>query len=121
MAQHGQSAPLAGPQLGSCASSGHAWRLRAARHSQKEADPLGAQAPPRLLELAAAKAAEFTAFDHAVGAVVFSGEGGAASSKRRQVPPSLSAAHAAAHGSRRPAQAALWQPPSAPLFRATLT
>ena len=25
--QHGQSAPLAGPQLGSCASSGCAWRL----------------------------------------------------------------------------------------------
>ena len=33
---------LAEPQLGSCASSGRAWRLRAARHSQEEAGPLGA-------------------------------------------------------------------------------
>ena len=31
--QYGQSAPLAVLQLGSCASSGHAWRLWAARHS----------------------------------------------------------------------------------------
>ena len=34
--QHGQSAPSAVPQLGSCASSGRAWRLRAARHSEGE-------------------------------------------------------------------------------------
>ena len=35
VAQHGHSAPpLAAPQLGSCASSGRAWRLWAARHSQ---------------------------------------------------------------------------------------
>ena len=35
VAQHGQSACLgSAPQLGSCASSGRAWRLRAARHSQ---------------------------------------------------------------------------------------
>ena len=31
--QHGQSAPLAVPGLGSCASSARAWRLWAARHS----------------------------------------------------------------------------------------
>ena len=30
----------AAPQLGSCASSGHAWRLWAARHSQEEAGPI---------------------------------------------------------------------------------
>ena len=41
--QHGQSGPLAGPQLGSCASSGHAWRHWAPRHSQEQAGPLGAQ------------------------------------------------------------------------------
>ena len=32
--------PLAGPELGSCASSRRAWRLWAARHSQEEAGPL---------------------------------------------------------------------------------
>ena len=52
-------APLAGPQLGSSASSGRAWRLRAARHSQEEAGPLGAQPLPRVLELAASTAADF--------------------------------------------------------------
>ena len=52
------------PQLGSCASSGRAWRLRAARHSQEEADPLGAQPLPRVLEPAASKAADFSASDH---------------------------------------------------------
>ena len=62
--QHGQSAPWAAPQLGSCASSGRAWRLRAAPHSQEEADPLGAQPLPRVLERAASIAAHFTAFDH---------------------------------------------------------
>ena len=55
--QHGQNAPLAVPQLGSCASPGRVWRLRAARHSQEEASPLGAQPPPRGLEPAASKAA----------------------------------------------------------------
>ena len=39
--------PLAVPQLGSCASSGRAWRLWAARHSQEEASPLDAQPPLR--------------------------------------------------------------------------
>jgi hypothetical protein len=34
--------PLAAPDLGSCASSGRAWWLWAARHSQEEAGPLGA-------------------------------------------------------------------------------
>ena len=53
--------PLAAPQLGSCTSSGRAWRLWAARHSQEEANPLGAQPLPRVLELAASKAADFTA------------------------------------------------------------
>ena len=43
----------AAPQLGSCASSGRAWRLWAARHSQQGAGPLGAPPLPRLLELAA--------------------------------------------------------------------
>ena len=62
--QRGQRAPLAGPQLGSRASSGRAWRLWAARHSQEEVGPLGAQPLPRLLELAASKAAEPTAFGH---------------------------------------------------------
>ena len=37
------------PQLGPCsnASSARAWRPRAARHSQSEAQPLGAPPPPR--------------------------------------------------------------------------
>ena len=72
---HGQSAcpplaplaPLAVPPLGSCASSGRAWRLWAARHSKEEASPLGAQpTASRLLERTASKAAmELPAFDHA--------------------------------------------------------
>ena len=62
---HGQSAPLAAPPLGSCASSGRAWRLWAARHFQEEAESLGAQPLPQVLELAASKVADFTAFDHA--------------------------------------------------------
>ena len=53
--------PLAVPQLGSCASSGRAWRLWAARRSQKEAGPLGTQPLPERLEPAASKAADFTA------------------------------------------------------------
>ena len=65
--QHGQSAVLAVPQLGSCASSGRAWRLWAARHAQEEAGPLGARPLPSVLEPAASEAAHFTAFDH-VGA-----------------------------------------------------
>ena len=64
VAQHGQSVPLAVPQLGSCASSGRTWRLWAAQHSDAEAVPLGAQPLPRVLELAASKAADSTAFDH---------------------------------------------------------
>ena len=48
--------PLAVPCFGSCASSGRACRLWA--------EPLAAQPPPRLLEQAASKAADFTAFDH---------------------------------------------------------
>ena len=59
-----QSAPLAVPQLGSCASSGRTWRLWAARHAQEEVGPLGAQPLPRLLEPAAFDAADFIAFDH---------------------------------------------------------
>ena len=55
--------PLAAPQLAACASSARAWRLRAARHSQSEAQPLGAPPPPRVAELAASKVADFTAFD----------------------------------------------------------
>ena len=64
--QHAPSASLAGPQLGSCASSGRTWRLWAARHSQEEAGPLGAQPPASwLLEPAASQAAHVTAFDPA--------------------------------------------------------
>ena len=48
---------LAAPQLGSCASSGRAWRPRAARHSRGGPQPLGAQPPSRVLERAASKAA----------------------------------------------------------------
>ena len=44
-----------------------ACRLWAARHSQEEAGPLGAQPLPRVLERAASKAADGTAFDHAGG------------------------------------------------------
>ena len=54
--------PLAAPQLGSCASSGRAWRLWAARHSQEEAQPLGAQPLPRVLEPTASQAADPTSF-----------------------------------------------------------
>eukprot|EP00964_Phaeocystis_antarctica_P119064 scaffold82805_cov49-Phaeocystis_antarctica.AAC.2 len=62
--QHVQSALLAAPQLGPCTSSGRAWRLRAARHSQEEAGPQGAPPLPRVLEQAASKAAHFPAFDY---------------------------------------------------------
>ena len=60
--------PSAAPQLGSCAASRRAWWFWAARHSQEEAGPLGAQPPPRVLELAASKAAHFKAADHTLGA-----------------------------------------------------
>jgi len=50
--------------LAPCASSGRAWRLWAARHSQGEAQPLGAQPPPRGLKRAASKVADFAALDH---------------------------------------------------------
>ena len=59
---HGQSAAWPVPQLGSCASSGHAWRFWTARPFQDEASPLGAPPLPRVLELAASKAADFLAF-----------------------------------------------------------
>ena len=59
-----KSAVLAVPQLGSCASSGRAWRLWAARHAQEEAGPLGARPLPSVLEPAASEAAQLTAFDH---------------------------------------------------------
>ena len=55
---------LAAPQLASCASSGRAWWLRAARHSQGEAGPLGAQPLPRVLEPSGSRTAHFPAFDH---------------------------------------------------------
>jgi hypothetical protein len=58
-APHGQSASLAVPELGACASSGGAWRLWAARHSQEAAGPQGAQPLPRVLEPATSKAAHF--------------------------------------------------------------
>jgi len=65
VSRHGQSVPWAVPQLGSCTFSKRAWRLWAALDSQKEAGTLGAQPSPRVLELAASKAANSTAFDHA--------------------------------------------------------
>ena len=52
------------PQLAPCASSGRAWRLWVARHSQSEARPLGPQPPPRGLQRAASKVADFTALDN---------------------------------------------------------
>ena len=64
--QLGQSTPWAVPQLGSC--SGRAWQLWAARHSQEDAGPLSVQPLPRVLEPAASKDANFTAFDYPGGA-----------------------------------------------------
>ena len=63
--QHAQRAPSAVPQLAPCsnASSARAWWPWAARHSQSEAQPLGTQPPPQVLERAASKVAGFTAFD----------------------------------------------------------
>ena len=49
------------PQLDSCASSGCARRFWAAWHSQGEALPPGPHPPPRALERASSKAAEFAA------------------------------------------------------------
>ena len=70
--RHGQSATLgsstaelsllAALQLGSRACSERAWRLRAARHSQGEAGPLGAQPLPRLLGSAALQSRRFHGF-----------------------------------------------------------
>ena len=58
-----ETGPLTVPQLRSCSSSGFAWRLWAARQSQGEAQALGAQPPPLVLERAISKVAYFTAFD----------------------------------------------------------
>jgi len=58
----GSAPPARLLMFGGTASSGRAWRLRAARHSQEEAGPLGAQPLPRVLEWAASKAADFGAF-----------------------------------------------------------
>ena len=55
---------LGSAELGSCASSGRAWRLRAARHSREVAGPLGAKPLPRVFERAASKAANVTACEH---------------------------------------------------------
>ena len=55
---------LAAPQLAPCAScSGRALRPRAARHSKGEAQPLRPQPRPQVLERAASKVADFTAFE----------------------------------------------------------
>ena len=56
------------PQLGPCASSGRAWRLRAARCSQGEAQPLGSPPLPQGLKRAASKVVDSAAFDRADGA-----------------------------------------------------
>ena len=55
--------PLAAPQLAPCAPSARAWRLWAARYSQREAQPLGPQPLPRGLERAASEVSDVTAFD----------------------------------------------------------
>ena len=62
--QHGHLVitSLAAPQLGSCTFSGRAWRLWAARHSQSGSQLLGAQPRPQVLERAASKVADSTAF-----------------------------------------------------------
>ena len=62
--------PLAVPEVGPCALSGRAWRLWVARHSQEETQSLSAQPLPRVLERAAYKAADFTAFDHPATVIV---------------------------------------------------
>ena len=49
-------------QLGLCTSSGCAWQLWAARHSQGAVQPLAAQPQPRVLERATSKVADSTAF-----------------------------------------------------------
>ena len=54
--------PEQSPSPPPCASSRRAWRLRAARYSQSEAQPLGAPPPSRGLERAASKVAGLTAF-----------------------------------------------------------
>ena len=54
---------LTAPQRSSCASSGRAWRLSAAQHSQEEVGALGAQPLPQVLEPAASKATDSAAFD----------------------------------------------------------
>merc|ERR1740139_1060308 len=53
--------PLAATQLTPCATLGRAWRLWAARYSQSEVQPPGAQPPPQGLKRAASKVADFTA------------------------------------------------------------
>ena len=59
----GKETPLAVPQVGSGASSGRAWQLGLSRHFEGEARPLRAPPLPRVLELAASKVADSTAFD----------------------------------------------------------
>ena len=61
--------PFAVSQLGSRTSSGRVWRPHAPRHSRGGPRPLGSQPRPQLLERAASKVADFTAFDR-VGAAV---------------------------------------------------
>ena len=53
--------PSAVPQLAPCASSGRAWRLRAAWYSQSKARPRGSPPPPRGLKRASSKVADSTA------------------------------------------------------------
>ena len=61
----GQSPPLAGPQLAPLRLlRARLVALAGSTHSQGEPRPLGTQPLPRVLELAASKAASFTAFDH---------------------------------------------------------
>ena len=85
--QHGRSAVWAVPPLlGSCASSGRAWRLWAARCSQGKAGPLGAQPVPRLLELVAFKVADSTAFDRPGAPAVAKGASQLGRESRHELP-----------------------------------
>ena len=80
--QHGQTAPLAVPELGSCTSSGRAWRLRAVRRPGERLSHWAPQSLPRVLELAASTVADPTAFDHP-GRDVLRGDGAVAADRGR--------------------------------------
>jgi hypothetical protein len=104
-------APLAVPEVAPCASSGRAWRLWAACTPKGGAvGPPGAQPLPQVLELAASKAADVTAFGQAGAAGVLADVrlyGGAlcAAAVRELF---VSSALLGAWGGLGPAQAGVW-------------